>query len=176
MPLPDGYSIRKGTREDAPLLGAIEHAAAAAFKGRAELGVSTYSLDNVAPVEFIEGRADEGLLFVLTFEGQPVGFAFGSWAGKDLYLGEVDVHPDHAGKKLGRALVETWVAHGVAHGAARITLSTFTDIPWNRPYYERMGFRMLAAHEWNDWMREDMAGQGAAGLDTSKRCFMVRDC
>ena len=25
----------------------------------------------------------------------------------------------------------------------RLTLTTFTDVPWNRPYYERLGFTVL---------------------------------
>jgi hypothetical protein len=29
------------------------------------------------------------------------------------------------------------------HGLAALTLTTFTDVPWNMPYYERLGFRHL---------------------------------
>ena len=28
-----------------------------------------------------------------------------------------------------------------------VTLTTFRDVPWNAPYYERLGFRTLAADE-----------------------------
>ena len=28
-------------------------------------------------------------------------------------------------------------------GYPRITLSTFRDVPWNRPFYERRGFRVV---------------------------------
>ncbi len=173
MTLPEGYAIRPGTLEDCPKLPPIELAAARQFVGRPELGASTYDLSRLAPVEFIEGRVRDGLLFVLTYKDEPVGFAFGTWEEGDLYLGEVDVHPDHAGKRLGKALIETYTAHGFANGAARITLSTFTEIPWNRPYYERLGFRVLPESEWNEFMRKDMAGQAKAGLDPSKRCFMM---
>jgi len=172
--LPDGYAIRPGGRVDARAFQEIERAAAQAFVGRAEIGVSDIDFDEVTPLERLEAMAGEGLLWAGLHRETPVAYLGAEWTGKDLYIAEVDVHPDHEGKQLGAALIETAVAHGFANSAARITLSTFTEIPWNRPYYERLGFRVLPEREWNAFMRNSMARQEQGGLDISKRCIMVR--
>jgi hypothetical protein len=32
-----------------------------------------------------------------------------------------------------------------AEGRLAVTLTTFRDVPWNAPYYERLGFTVVAA-------------------------------
>ena len=54
-----------------------------------------------------------------------------------------------------------------------MTLSTFRDVPWNGPFYRRLGFRELSRQEMADWML-DLESIQAATLDVSKRCFMMR--
>jgi len=172
--LPEGYAIRLGTLEDCEVLQEIERAAARAFVGRKEMGETDIDLNRVTPLAFLEARVGEGLLWTLYHGKAPAGYIVCSWVKTDFYIAEVDVHPDHGGKALGAVLIERAAAHGFANGAARITLSTFTEIPWNRPYYERLGFAVLPEAEWTRFMRENMARQGEDGLDISMRCFMAR--
>jgi hypothetical protein len=39
--------------------------------------------------------------------------------------------------------VEHLAALAAADGRAAITLTTFRDVPWNAPYYERLGFTVV---------------------------------
>ena len=39
------------------------------------------------------------------------------------------------------ALIEHVAGWARAHGSPALTLTTFTEVPWNAPYYERLGFR-----------------------------------
>ncbi|MEM7571192.1 MAG: GNAT family N-acetyltransferase [Pseudomonadota bacterium] len=48
------------------------------------------------------------------------------------FICEVSVHPGHAGQGLGAQLI--------AQLPRPTTLSCFTQVPWNRAYYRRIGF------------------------------------
>jgi hypothetical protein len=43
-----------------------------------------------------------------------------------------------------RAGGRAWVAVAAAEGRPAVTLTTFRDVPWNAPSYERLGFRVVA--------------------------------
>lgn len=54
---------------------------------------------------------------------------------------QVSVHPTHARQGLGKMLLDTVAAWAEQRRPTAITLTTYSDVPWNRPYYERLGFR-----------------------------------
>ncbi len=56
-----------------------------------------------------------------------------------------------------------------------MTLTTFTDIPWNAPYYTRLGFRVLDAGELTEGLREIRRAEAAMGLDAWPRVCMRRE-
>ncbi len=74
---------------------------------------------------------------------RPVGFAASQPLAGDLYLRLLAVEPQHTRQGLGSALVAETLVHGRHIGAARCVLSTFRAVPFNQPYYERLGFREL---------------------------------
>ncbi len=59
-------------------------------------------------------------------------------------LDEVAVAPAHGRRGIGRALVDEVVAWAAAGGFPSVTLATFRDVPWNAPYYEKLGFEVVA--------------------------------
>ena len=56
-----------------------------------------------------------------------------------------------------------------------MTLTTFTDVPWNGPYYQRCGFRPLANTELTPGLRKIRADEIARGLDEWPRISMRRE-
>jgi hypothetical protein len=54
-------------------------------------------------------------------------------------------------------------------------LSTFRDVPWNAPYYRRLGFADIDIAELDAALIERRNAHIARGLDESKRVFMRRD-
>ncbi len=76
---------------------------------------------------------------------------------------------------MGRALVAYAADCARDRGLAGLTLTTFTDVPWNAPYYERLGFRRLAAAELTPGLRRIRAAEAAHGLDRWPRVCMRRD-
>ena len=53
--------------------------------------------------------------------------------------------------------------------------TTFNDVPWNRPLYEHLGFRVLADQEIAPGLRAVMATEAAHGLDAASRVAMRKD-
>lgn len=63
--------------------------------------------------------------------------------GGDLYVAEVDVLPTHQGQGLGSALLQAVEDMARREGFRRIVLTTFRDVPWNAPWYQKRGFAVL---------------------------------
>jgi len=85
------------------------------------------------------------------------------------------VDPAHGRRGLGRALLEAvlgWAGDAGYHG---VTLTTFRDVSWNAPYYERMGFRALEADEIGPGLAEIMREEATRGLDPATRVAMRCD-
>jgi hypothetical protein len=55
-----------------------------------------------------------------------------------------------------------------------MTLTTFTDVPWNGPYYARLGFQVVAENEWTASQRRIREHEAAVGLDAWPRAVMRR--
>lgn len=53
-----------------------------------------------------------------------------------------------------------------------LTLTTFRHIPWNRPLYEHLGFRILADNELGPALRAVREAEAVHGLDPSLRVVM----
>ncbi len=89
------------------------------------------------------GTVDEfaAALVVLVAGEPPVGLCRIDAIGKNgAHLEQLSVHPDHAGRGIGRALLRAACHWAEAHGYTDLTLATYRDIPWNGPFYASEGF------------------------------------
>ncbi len=91
------------------------------------------------------------------------------------HVEQVSVHSDYARRGLGAALLDHTATWAQRHGLAALTLTTFTDVPWNAPYYERLGFRHLCDTELTPGLRAVRAREAERGLDAWPRTTMRRD-
>jgi hypothetical protein len=51
-------------------------------------------------------------------------------------------------------LINRLDAHAAAENRPALTLTTFRDVPWNAPYYARLGFVMLGPAELGPELRD----------------------
>jgi len=65
----------------------------------------------------------------------------------DPHVEQVSVHPDHAGHGIGASLLAAAEQLARTRGHCRITLTTFRDVPWNGPYYARLGWSVVREAE-----------------------------
>lgn len=90
------------------------------------------------------------------------------------HLCEIDVHPDHGGAGIGRALMAAADAWARERGFPAITLTTFIDVPWNGPWYEKLGYAPFAEADWPPGHAALWADQLKSALDCSRRHMMVK--
>ena len=76
--------------------------------------------------------------------GRPVAYLVALELDGALHVEQVSVHPGHARRGVGARLLEHLAGVGRERGVQRLTLTTFRDVPWNAPYYARLGWRVLA--------------------------------
>ena len=165
----DRYSITPAASRHLDGLDVVERAAAQLLRGHAPRAV----LEQTISREALAAAMGRGHLWVALDGDAPVGFAQVEMLADDLpHLNEVDVHPAHGRRGLGTRLVRAvcnWV-EGAGHD--QITLTTFRQIPWNMPWYTRLGFVELPAGRWRDELRRLVAAETARGLDPVQRVAM----
>ena len=170
--LPDGYTIRFARVDDLPRLADIERQAGARFASYGFADRMTQDL--TSPERLQEGIDHRRLWVAVTSDDCPVGFALASILDAEAHLDELDVVPEHGRRGLGAALVDIVCAWGRENGFSAITLSTFSHVPWNAPFYARHGFRILAPDELSETLQRLLREEAARGLPAEQRVIMRR--
>ncbi len=80
----------------------------------------------------------------------------------------------HQRRGIGARLIDAVCSAAKGRGLAAVTLSTFVNVPWNAPHYERLGFRALRHGSLTPGMRAIEEEEAAFGLNVSRRVFMRR--
>ncbi len=165
--------IRMTSEADLPVLRDIERAAGRQF---AEIGMMTVATDEPPAPEVFAERHSHGRVWVYVDESDtPIAFAMVGVVDGTAHLEQVSVHPDHAGERIGQALIGRVLSWARANGFPTLTLTTFAEVPWNGPYYERLGFRPLTRSEETPGLRAIRAAEAAHGLDRWPRICMRID-
>lgn len=170
------YSIRPATAADLPILQDIERAAGKHF---ADLGMAFVAKDEPASIAELSEFMHDGRAWVST-EGtadrdRPVAYLIAEVVDGNAHLEQVSVHPDHAHRRIGRALMDHLIDWARDRQLPAVTLTTYVEVPWNGPYYERCGFRYLTEAEVTPGLRTIRAAETAHGLDQWPRTCMRRD-
>lgn len=167
------YHIRLARPAELPALPAIERAAAALF---APYGLEALFGDVLTPPQALAAGRAAGLLWVAVDEhDQPVGFALATKMPHSLHLDELDVLPEHGRRGLGTRLVETILQQARQRGYPAVTLTTLETVPWNAPFYRRLGFRVLPPPEMPAELKALLAEEIARGLPSAGRVAMQLD-
>jgi GNAT superfamily N-acetyltransferase len=165
-------TIRPARRSDLRQVRAIERGAQRSFLDSPHpeaAGLEPLLLDE------LRWQLDEGWLFVAVDEADhPVAFVGCCLIDGDVFVEEVDVLGEYAGRRIGARLLETVDEAARGRGFGRVVLTTFADVPWNAPYYRRLGFRTLPPEEWGPELVERVEEEDESGLDRRARVCLVR--
>jgi len=170
------YTIRAARAGDLKALPQIEREAASMFDALcSELGMPTSGSEEVNTIEtFREALRQKRLWVAIDSDSREVGFALALEIDGNAHLEELDVLPTHGRRGVGSKLVETVCAWATEMGYPCVTLSTFREIPWNRPFYEKRGFCVVEPMEYSPGIRDIVRIEESAGLNTSLRVVMRR--
>jgi GNAT superfamily N-acetyltransferase len=164
------YEVCAAGAEHVRLLPSIELVAARLFSPD---DLPAHLSEQPTDLATLEAARCDGLLWVaLSAVGEPVGFARARRLRESAHLEELDVHPDHGRRGLGTRLVRAVLRAAAEASRPVLTLTTFSHVSWNRPYYERLGFRVLEEAELGEELAAMLRNERASGLDN--RVAMTR--
>jgi GNAT superfamily N-acetyltransferase len=134
----DVDGVRLARPDEMALLPALEAASDTMFEA--------IGLRQLAP-----GTVEDfsGALAVLVSGDPPVGLARIDRIDDTAHLEQLSVHPEHARRGIGRALLRAACGWARDHGYDELTLVTYRDVPWNGPFYASEGFE--EAGPLQDW-------------------------
>lgn len=165
--------IRPVTEDELPILRDIERAAGEPF---ADIGMAAIAEDEPPSVEHLRTYHRSGRAWVYSdTDDVPIAYLIADLVDGNAHIEQVSLLPQHAGRRIGQALVEHLANWAAGRALPALTLTTFTEVPWNGPYYERLGFRRLSAAAETPGLRAIRAAEAAHGLDRWPRACMRRD-
>lgn len=165
--------IRLARHDDLPTLPDIERAAGAPFR---DLGMHAVADGEPPGVPTLRSFQRDGRVWVyVDGDDRPVAYVLAEVVDGQAHVDQVSVHPSHAGNGIGRRLIDRVDEWAAEHGLTELTLTTFVDVPWNGPYYQRLGFRYLREDELGEGLRAIREREAALGLDRWPRAAMIRE-
>ncbi|WP_324643060.1 GNAT family N-acetyltransferase [Pseudarthrobacter sp. LT1] len=164
--------IRAATTADLGRIQEIEIAAAELFR---TIGMDAVADDLPPTAEQLNAYFAAGTAWVATDPAvKAIGYILIDGHADWAHIEQVTVHPQHSRRGVGAALidhVEDWARD---HGHFWLSLTTFSDVPWNGPYYERLGFSHLPESEWSVQLRGIVEREADRALAAWPRTVMTR--
>lgn len=165
--------IRAGREGDVVLLHDVERAAGAAFR---EVGMAAIADDETPAARVLHNYQRAGRMWVaVNAAGRVIAYLLADVVDGNAHIEQVSVHPQFGRRGFGRALIETAAAWAGQQGMSALTLTTFVHVPWNAPYYGRLGFNVIQPADLGPGLRDIRSHEAAAGLDAWPRVAMRRD-
>ncbi|MEO0499338.1 MAG: GNAT family N-acetyltransferase [Pseudomonadota bacterium] len=166
------FTIRKAARADLETCRTIERAASHSFAGTRHAHLVGSEPDTIAELE--PALASGTIWLAEDDRGAALGFLKALVIAEGLHIDELDVLPAAQSRGIGRALVFHAEAHANARTLPALWLRTFRDVPWNAPFYARLGFEIAPDGEPASMAPTFAAHERESGLDPVDRCTMVK--
>lgn len=155
--------VRPTRGTDIDRLEAVERSAATLFRALPDL--AWLGDDCTAGPDVHRTAVAQGLSWVaVDTADQPIGFLIAAEADADLHILELSVSAEHQGRGAGRALMAAARQEAEVRAKQALTLTTFSTVPWNAPFYARMGYAALISAETPAYLGETLAAEAAHGL------------
>ncbi len=170
------YIVRLAQPGDVALLPSVERRAVRLFDGwLSATGLTAEILESVTSIEEFEDARVRGHLWVAVAETHGVvGFAQALVLDGLAHLDEIDVVPECGRRGIGSRLVEAVCEWAAQAGYPKVTLSTFKDVPFNAPFYARLGFTAVDPARLPPEHAQLVKKEHACGLRSELRVIMER--
>ena len=134
--------LRQALPEEVPLLTAIELEAATRFPE--DILPEPMRSGHTVPGEIMAEAVEKGRLWVAA-GGDDIPLGYAVWRDIEglALLAQVDVLPAHGQRGIGRFLVRRVMEQVCETGYRFLYLTTFKNIPWNAPFYAKLGFMIV---------------------------------
>lgn len=165
------FVVRRARPSDAAALPAIERSAAELF--RTDPTLAWLADTDVASAAQHRQAIDNAHVWVAeNTSAQLAGFIRALDFDNLLHIEELSVSLAFQGQGVGRQLVLAAIEHARLEQLRAVTLTTFRDVPWNAPFYERMGFVVAASDELEAHLLDALQKEIEHGFAAERRCAM----
>jgi GNAT superfamily N-acetyltransferase len=163
--------IRPARLVDADALPAIEQSAAALFRKDPSLAwLADADVPDVLHHRHAIGTAH--VWVAQSADGPLIGFVSAIEIDNELHIQELSVAEGFQGQGAGRKLLLAALEHADQRQLTAVTLTTFRDVSWNEPFYQRLGFQTLTGKQINPRLAAALSNEIAYGLPAERRCAM----
>lgn len=165
--------MRLGKVEELRDLQIIEISAGEVF---AEHGMEAIARDDPLSIPSLVNYCESHSLWVyVDANDKPIAYIITEVVDRCVHIEQISVHADHSGNGYGRSLIDALQDRSKIEGFSSITLTTFRDVPWNAPYYKRLGFFVLEENEITPGLARIRADEEKHGLNRWPRVCMKLD-
>jgi len=166
---PSMIRVRLGELSDLPQLEIIELETAPMFPPSA----LPPELARPLPTAVLAAGVAASLLWVAeNAPAEVVGFVVCERFASALHIAEMDVRPSFGRKGVGTRLLFQVCAAAKDFGLQFVTLTTFSHLPWNAPFYAKHGFSALENLEEFPHLEAALRHERERGLDN--RIAMIK--
>jgi GNAT superfamily N-acetyltransferase len=128
-----------------------------------------WAVGQVTPDDELRATIARGDVWLIE-DGAPVAYLIGDQLDGDFYIDQLSVARSHQRRGLGKRLIDAALTAARQRGHRAATLTTDRTLPWNAPYYARLGFVILSP----DATPPQLAARLASQPKPDKRCAMRR--
>ncbi|MEE4539050.1 MAG: GNAT family N-acetyltransferase [Erythrobacter sp.] len=165
------WSLRLARADDASEMPAIERAAAELF---AERGlVNNFDPRDVRTPQEFARLIRKGHSLVSHVSAVMAGFLVSEPFRRELHIWQMDVDPRFQRRGIGTGLARACLIDARNCGFQAVTLTTFRDLAWNAPFYQRLGFEEVTAIDAHPRLAGELANEADDGLAPERRCAMI---
>ncbi len=167
------YEIRRARAKEIPLLRGLERRA---FRRFSQIEAPARVPEDLTPLaELWQAYEAERVWVAVAPVDRLIGFAYASLLDGNCHLEETDVLPAFGRRGVGTALVRTVCAYARQAGCPAVTLTTFRDVPWNAPFYARLGFEIVDPDDLSPGLARAVRDEARRGLPVDLRVVMRLD-
>ncbi|MCA3643983.1 MAG: GNAT family N-acetyltransferase [Methylobacterium sp.] len=164
--------IRRATLRDIPAMQTLEIDAARLYGTRAGYDFCT-RLPSRSRGEHRRVQK-HGAAWLAQCGSEAIGFLLALPVDGRAHVLEAATAYSHQGKGIGRLLFATFHTWAAEAGFSAATLTTYRDIPWNAPIYERMGYRIITIDTQRPELGAIQAEEAASGFARAPRVAMEK--
>ena len=167
------FTLRKAVSEELDRLIDIDDEASTLYEAA---GIKI-ALDYDHPFVVAESQRwadaiNKGLVYLaLDANNTPVGFVAFCMVDNQPYLDQLSVHPNNMRQGVGTKLLNVAISWS---DDKSLWLTTYSNVAWNRPYYEKQGFITISEESCGPELREIIRQQRDALPNPDERIIMVR--
>lgn len=117
---------------------------------------------------------ENGAAWLAGLDGEIVGFLLALPVDGRAHVLEAATQYRAQGKGIGRRLFAAFHAWAADTGYCEATLTTYRDVPWNAPFYERIGYQIITVDTRRPQLMAIRAEEAATGIERAPRVAMEK--